>query len=63
MAAGIPNLQNILKVGFLNEHPEELLARYLDIYDIVLVNDSTCKYFNHLKYIFTLKKFFFFFSS
>lgn len=41
MAAGIPNLQNILKIGFLNEHPEELLARYMDIYDIVLVNDST----------------------
>ena len=42
MAAGFPNLQNILKIGFLNEHPEELLSRYMDIYDIVLINDSTC---------------------
>jgi hypothetical protein len=42
MASGFPNLQNILKIGFLNEHPEELLSRYMDIYDIVLINDSTC---------------------
>lgn len=42
MAAGIPNLKNILKIGFLNDHIDELLPRYMDLYDIVAINDSTC---------------------
>lgn len=43
MAAGMPNLKNILKIGFLNEHFDELLPRYMEIYDIVIIDDSTCK--------------------
>ncbi|XP_077576424.1 cytosolic 5'-nucleotidase 3 isoform X1 [Stigmatopora nigra] len=41
MADGVPNVENILKVGFLNDKVEERLDKYLDSYDIVLVKDET----------------------
>ncbi|MBN3271113.1 5NT3A nucleotidase, partial [Polyodon spathula] len=41
MADGVPNVENILKIGFLNDKVEELLEKYLDSYDIVLVKDET----------------------
>ncbi|XP_068615756.1 cytosolic 5'-nucleotidase 3-like isoform X2 [Brachionichthys hirsutus] len=41
MADGVPNVENILKVGFLNDKVEERLDKYLDSYDIVLVRDET----------------------
>lgn len=41
MASGLTNINNILKIGFLNEHVEELLPKYMDTYDIVILNDST----------------------
>ncbi|XP_075068686.1 cytosolic 5'-nucleotidase 3A isoform X1 [Mixophyes fleayi] len=41
MADGVPNVENILKIGFLNNKVEELLEKYMDSYDIVLVTDET----------------------
>jgi 5'-nucleotidase len=40
MAAGFES-NNILKIGFLNEHCEQLLPSYMDVYDIVTIKDST----------------------
>ncbi|KAJ8354262.1 hypothetical protein SKAU_G00218290, partial [Synaphobranchus kaupii] len=36
MADGVPNVENILKIGFLNDKVEERLEKYMDSYDIVL---------------------------
>ncbi|KAA0702842.1 Cytosolic 5'-nucleotidase 3A [Triplophysa tibetana] len=58
MADGVPNVENILKIGFLNDkviffmalqgvmlmhiiNVEELLEKYMDSYDIVLMRDET----------------------
>uniref|UniRef100_A0A674DSD8 5'-nucleotidase n=1 Tax=Salmo trutta TaxID=8032 RepID=A0A674DSD8_SALTR len=41
MADGVPNVENILKIGFLNDKVEDRLEKYLDSYDIVLVKDET----------------------
>ncbi|XP_054903057.1 cytosolic 5'-nucleotidase 3 isoform X1 [Poeciliopsis prolifica] len=41
MADGVPNVENMLKVGFLNDKVEENLDKYMDSYDIVLVKDET----------------------
>ncbi|XP_075684647.1 cytosolic 5'-nucleotidase 3A isoform X2 [Rhinoderma darwinii] len=41
MAEGVPNVENILKIGYLNDKVEELLEKYMDSYDIVLVRDET----------------------
>ncbi|VDN10674.1 unnamed protein product [Dibothriocephalus latus] len=48
MADGIPGKSvdshvNILKIGFLNDKVETLLDTYMDIYDIVLIDDATFK--------------------
>ncbi|KAJ4922907.1 hypothetical protein JOQ06_026198 [Pogonophryne albipinna] len=41
MADGAPNVENILKIDFLNDKVEERLDKYLDSYDIILVKDET----------------------
>ncbi|XP_078063515.1 cytosolic 5'-nucleotidase 3-like [Mustelus asterias] len=41
MADGVQTLENILKIGFLNDKVEQLLDKYLASYDIVLVSDET----------------------
>ncbi|XP_003964935.1 cytosolic 5'-nucleotidase 3 [Takifugu rubripes] len=41
MADGVQDMQNILKIGFLNDKVEERKQAYLDSYDIVLVKDET----------------------
>uniref|UniRef100_A0A8C6VUZ4 5'-nucleotidase n=2 Tax=Nothobranchius furzeri TaxID=105023 RepID=A0A8C6VUZ4_NOTFU len=41
MADGVPNVEHILKIGFLNDKVEERLDNYMDSYDIVLVKDET----------------------
>ncbi|KAJ7985515.1 hypothetical protein DPEC_G00352860 [Dallia pectoralis] len=41
MADGVPNVENILKIGYLNDKVEERLEKYLESYDIVLVKDET----------------------
>ncbi|XP_010873093.2 7-methylguanosine phosphate-specific 5'-nucleotidase isoform X2 [Esox lucius] len=41
MADGVHNLENILRIGFLNDKVEERKPSYLKAYDIVLVEDET----------------------
>ncbi|XP_077020520.1 7-methylguanosine phosphate-specific 5'-nucleotidase isoform X3 [Tamandua tetradactyla] len=48
MADGVPGVENILKIGFLNDKVEERRERYLDSYDIVLEKDETLDVVNGL---------------
>ncbi|XP_041736619.2 cytosolic 5'-nucleotidase 3 [Coregonus clupeaformis] len=41
MADGVHSMENILKIGFLNDKLEERKTSYLNAYDIVLVKDET----------------------
>jgi cytosolic 5'-nucleotidase 3 len=41
MASGVPSVNNILKIGFLNEHVDHLLPKYMEAYDIVTIKDAT----------------------
>lgn len=41
MADGIPSSSHVLKIGFLFDHPEQNLPRYMDTFDIVLIDDQT----------------------
>ncbi|XP_053570405.1 cytosolic 5'-nucleotidase 3A isoform X2 [Bombina bombina] len=41
MADGVPNVEHILKIGYLNDKVDALLEQYMDSYDIVLVKDET----------------------
>ncbi|KFR11672.1 7-methylguanosine phosphate-specific 5'-nucleotidase, partial [Opisthocomus hoazin] len=52
MADGVPTVENILKIGFLNDKVEEQRGKYLDAYDIVLESDETLDVVNGiLRYI------------
>ncbi|XP_059494823.1 cytosolic 5'-nucleotidase 3-like isoform X1 [Stegostoma tigrinum] len=52
MADGVQKQESILKIGFLNDKVDQLLNKYLALYDIVLVNDETLDVVNGiLKYI------------
>uniref|UniRef100_A0A8C3V115 5'-nucleotidase n=1 Tax=Catharus ustulatus TaxID=91951 RepID=A0A8C3V115_CATUS len=54
MADGVPSVENILKIGFLNDKVEERRGKYLDSYDIVLESDETLDVVNGiLRYILT----------
>ncbi|XP_056263019.1 cytosolic 5'-nucleotidase 3-like [Pseudoliparis swirei] len=48
MADGVQDMENILKIGFLNDKVEERKPSYLDSYDIVLVNDESLEVPNAL---------------
>ncbi|XP_074844235.1 cytosolic 5'-nucleotidase 3A isoform X4 [Carettochelys insculpta] len=41
MADGVANVEHILKIGYLNDKVEELLEKYMDSYDVVLVKDES----------------------
>lgn len=41
MANGVPNSSHIIKIGFLFDHVEQNLTKYMDAFDIVLVDDQT----------------------
>ncbi|XP_048101351.1 cytosolic 5'-nucleotidase 3-like isoform X1 [Alosa alosa] len=41
MADGVQNIENILKIGYLNDKVEERMESYLKSYDVVLVKDET----------------------
>ncbi|KAH8405142.1 hypothetical protein KR222_004570 [Zaprionus bogoriensis] len=41
MANGVPASSHILKIGFLFDHVEANMQRYMDTFDIVLVDDQT----------------------
>ncbi|KAK5644108.1 hypothetical protein RI129_007953 [Pyrocoelia pectoralis] len=52
MADGVPNLKNILKIGFLHDQVEEKLPGYMDRFDIVLEDDQSMNVIRSiLKYI------------
>uniref|UniRef100_A0A8B9FGQ2 5'-nucleotidase n=1 Tax=Amazona collaria TaxID=241587 RepID=A0A8B9FGQ2_9PSIT len=52
MADGVPSVESILKIGFLNDKVEEQRGKYLDAYDIVLERDETLDVANGiLRYI------------
>nr|XP_045014622.1 7-methylguanosine phosphate-specific 5'-nucleotidase isoform X1 [Jaculus jaculus] len=48
MADGVPGVQNILKIGFLNDKVEERREHYMDSYDVVLEKDETLDVVNGL---------------
>jgi hypothetical protein len=41
MAESLKNTQNVLKIGFLNSYSPSMLETYMDLFDIVIVEDST----------------------
>jgi cytosolic 5'-nucleotidase 3 len=41
MAEGMPSTAHVLKIGFLFDHVEHNLPKYLDTFDIVLVDDQS----------------------
>ncbi|KFQ31095.1 7-methylguanosine phosphate-specific 5'-nucleotidase, partial [Mesitornis unicolor] len=52
MADGVPSVENILKIGFLNDKVEEQRGKYLDAYDVVLESDETLDVVNGiLRYV------------
>ncbi|XP_065834287.1 7-methylguanosine phosphate-specific 5'-nucleotidase A-like [Oscarella lobularis] len=52
MADGIENIENIIKIGFLNDKVEERLPKHLSLYDIVLTGDGDMSVVNTiLRYI------------
>ncbi|KAM4597993.1 cytosolic 5'-nucleotidase 3-like [Polymixia lowei] len=46
MADGVQDMENILRIGFLNDKVEERKQSYLNSYDIVLVKDETLEVAN-----------------
>ncbi|XP_006832207.1 PREDICTED: cytosolic 5'-nucleotidase 3A [Chrysochloris asiatica] len=46
MADGVTSVENILKIGYLNDKVDELLEKYMDSYDIVLVKDESLELAN-----------------
>ena len=41
MASGFKDPENLLKIGFLNDTSEQKIKTYMDLYDIVLVDDQS----------------------
>ncbi|KAG1652623.1 7-methylguanosine phosphate-specific 5'-nucleotidase [Nymphon striatum] len=53
MSEGVENMQNILKIGFLNDKVEERLSDHLDNFDIVITDDGSMEVpFDIVNYIF-----------
>ncbi|XP_069317446.1 cytosolic 5'-nucleotidase 3A isoform X1 [Eulemur rufifrons] len=48
MADGVANVEHILKIGYLNDKVDELLEKYMDSYDIVLVQDESLEVANSI---------------
>ncbi|CAI9540805.1 unnamed protein product [Staurois parvus] len=55
MADGVTNLENILRIGYLNDKVEELMEQFLQSYDIVLVRDETLDVANGILHFSTAK--------
>ncbi|CAH1252085.1 NT5C3A [Branchiostoma lanceolatum] len=47
MADGVPNVENVLKIGYLNAHLDRL-DTFTELYDIVLVQDETMDVVNSI---------------
>lgn len=56
MADGVQDMENILKIGFLNDKVEERKQSYLDSYDVVLVKDETLEVPNAILHYLTGSK-------
>lgn len=41
MTVGLTSIENVLKIGFLNDKVDEFLPAYMDSYDIVIIKDNT----------------------
>ena len=41
MAENLENIENILKIGFLNHNIEKDFDKFINLFDIVLVKDSS----------------------
>ena len=50
MADGFEEMHklNIVKIGFLNHRVEEMLPKYMELYDIVLTGDASMDIVNSL---------------
>ncbi|XP_054999653.1 cytosolic 5'-nucleotidase 3A isoform X3 [Sorex araneus] len=48
MADGVANVEYVLKIGYLNDRVDELLDKYMDSYDIVLVKDESLEVANSI---------------
>uniref|UniRef100_A0A8C5KHZ0 5'-nucleotidase n=1 Tax=Jaculus jaculus TaxID=51337 RepID=A0A8C5KHZ0_JACJA len=48
MADGVANMEHILKIGYLNDRVDELLEKYMDSYDIVLVKEESLEVANSI---------------
>ncbi|XP_031808773.1 cytosolic 5'-nucleotidase 3A [Sarcophilus harrisii] len=48
MADGVANVDNILKIGYLNDRVDELLEKYMDSYDVVLVKEESLELVNSI---------------
>nr|XP_044991474.1 cytosolic 5'-nucleotidase 3A isoform X3 [Jaculus jaculus] len=48
MADGVANVEHILKIGYLNDRVDELLEKYMDSYDIVLVKEESLEVANSI---------------
>lgn len=48
MTDGVPSVESILKIGFLNDKVEEWQKHNIDSYDIVLEKDQTLEMVNRL---------------
>lgn len=41
MATGMPNQKTLLKIGYLNANIEKNLDEFMQVFDVVLVDDQT----------------------
>ncbi|XP_007956437.1 cytosolic 5'-nucleotidase 3A [Orycteropus afer afer] len=48
MADGVANVEHILKIGYLNDRVDDLLEKYMDAYDIVLVKEESLEVANSI---------------
>jgi len=48
MSRGMPHTDSILKIGFLNDKISERLSRFMDVFDIVLIDDQSMDFVNQL---------------
>ncbi|NP_001082544.1 cytosolic 5'-nucleotidase III-like protein A [Xenopus laevis] len=55
MADGVSTVENIIKIGFLNDKVEELTEQFLQSYDIVLLRDETLDVVNGILQFVTAK--------
>ncbi|XP_068231661.1 cytosolic 5'-nucleotidase 3 isoform X2 [Palaemon carinicauda] len=53
MAVGVPQPNNVLKIGFLNDKVEERLDTYMNAFDIVLIDDQTMDIVNSIVNVMT----------